>query len=78
MSLLRAAREDSVAEVVAILTRLALRDTGQYLNPEESKALAIEKIGRRRTVANGPFLCRNKGDGQEGQIKPHIPRLLGR
>ena len=36
------------------------------------------KIGLSRTVAAGPFRCRDEGDGQEGESKLHIPRLLGR
>ena len=38
---------------------------------------AIVKMGRSVTVAAGTFRCKDKGDTQEGESKPHIPRLLG-
>ena len=78
MPLLQATRDDTSAEVVAIATRLDLRYPSQYLNPKESKAPAIEKKkGRSGTVATGLFWCRDEGEGQEGQSKPHITRLIG-
>ena len=52
--LLQAEREDASAAVVVIATRLALRDSRQYLNPEEEKAPAIKKVCRSGTVAAGP------------------------
>ena len=76
LSLSQAAREDLAVEVVAIATRLALRDPGQYLNPEETKATVIEKLVRSVTVTARPFRLWDKGDGQEGNNKPHILRIL--
>ena len=35
------------------------------------------KMGQSGTVAAGPFRGKDKDDGQEGKINPHIPRLLG-
>ena len=78
MSLIQEPREDAASAGVAKATRLALRYPRQYLNPEESKAPAIAKMGRSGTVAFGPFRCRDKGDGLEVESKPHIPRLLGK
>ena len=63
--------------MVAIVTRLALRDTGKYLNPEEAKAPEITKMGQSGTVVAGTFRCRDEGGGQEGEIELHISRLLG-
>ena len=44
----------------------------------EEKSPAIAKMGRNGTVAAGTFRRRDRGDGKEGESKPHIPRLLGR
>ena len=52
--------------MVAIAIRLALRYTGQKLNPEEAKYPAIAKIGRIGTVADRHFRRRKEGDDQEG------------
>ena len=77
LSLLEAAIEEAAGAVVAILTRLDLRDSRKQLNPEEAKAPAIVKMGQSRTVAAGHFRRRDEGDGQEVKSKPHILRLLG-
>ena len=54
LSLLQAAIEDTSAALLAIATRLALRDTEKWLNTEEAKALVIAKMGQSGTVVAGP------------------------
>ena len=40
--------------------------------------LNIHRFGFKFVKYDIPFRRRDKGDVQEGKIKPHIPRLLGR
>ena len=76
MSILQAAIEDAAAVVVTIATRLALKNPRQQLNPKESKAPGIPKMGRSGTVAAETFRRRDEDDGQKGKSKLHIQRLL--
>ena len=69
MLLIQEAREEAAASVLAIATKLALR---------YPKAPAIAKMGQNGTVADGPFRPRDEVDVQEGEIKLHIPILLGK
>ena len=74
--LLKPAREDMSATVIAISTMLYQRGTRKQLNIEEAKYLAIAKMGRSRIVVSETFRFRDNGDGQEGKINPHIIRVL--
>ena len=61
LSLLQEAIEDAAAAVVAIATKLDLRDPGQYLNPEEVKAPVIEKNRSKRNSGGRDLQVQRRG-----------------
>ena len=54
-----------------VLVRLKLEHSG-------FGTLYIQRFGSKFVKYARPFRRRDEGDGQEGENKPHIPRLLRR
>ena len=80
-SLIQADRKYSALAVVAIATRLALRDPGKQLNIEQAKSSGIEKNGSKRNSGSRTFQVQRRGwrprnRKQATHTQPHRTMML--